>query len=341
MIDLSSDYIRGAHPLVLQALIESNHLSSSGYGTDNYTTRAKELILDACGLSHGEVFFLVGGTQTNATVIDALLRHCQGVIATDTAHISVHESGAIEATGHKVLALPHHEGKLGAEQVQEYIQEYNKDDTNEHMVAPAMVYISQPTELGTLYSRSELEQLSKVCQEANIPLYIDGARLGYALASPEASLSLEDIARLSDIFYIGGTKVGTLFGEAVVTRRPELLPRFRSLIKQHGALLAKGRLLGVQFERLFTDGLYLTISRHAVEMAMKLKAAFLDKGYRLYIDSPTNQQFFLLPNDELDRLMQYAHFQLWGTRGDEVTAVRFVTDWSTDEQELDAFLAKL
>lgn len=340
-MNFNSDYTRGAHPKVLQRLAETNMEQTSGYGTDPYTVEAKRLILSACGIPEGQVHFLVGGTQTNATVIDGLLRRHEGVLATTEAHINVHESGAIEATGHKVLTLPHHAGKLLAKDVQSYIDRFWRDETHEHMVAPGMVYISLPTELGTVYTLSELEELSAVCRGAKIPLYIDGARLSYGLVSPGADVTLQDIARLADVFYIGGTKCGALFGEAVVTKRPELLPHFYPLIKQHGALLAKGRLLGVQFASLFTDGLYLDIARHAISMAMRLKAAMLAKGYQLYIDSPSNQQFFVLPNEEIDRLLGFASFELWGPRGETHTPIRLVTDWSTQAEDVDRFISML
>lgn len=341
MINFNSDYTRGAHPQVLQQLVETNMEQTSGYGTDPYTQQAKRLILEACDLAEGQVFFLSGGTQTNATVIDALLRHHEGVLASHEAHISVHEAGAIEATGHKVITLPHREGKLQADQVREYIETFYRDETYEHMVAPGMVYISFPTELGTIYSLSELEALSAVCRQARIPLYLDGARLSYGLMSPGADVSLGDIARLCDVFYIGGTKCGTLFGEAVVTKSPELLPYFYPLIKQHGALLAKGRLLGIQFATLFQDQLYLDIAKHAISMAMKLKRAMLAKGYELYIDSPSNQQFFILPNEEINRLMAFASFELWGPRGQSHTPIRLVTDWGTTDDDVDYFISLL
>lgn len=341
MINFNSDYTRGAHPKVLQRLIETNMEQTSGYGADPYTLQAQKLILQACDLPDGQVFFLVGGTQTNATVIDGLLRHHEGVLATTDAHINVHEAGAIEATGHKVITLPHTDGKLQASHVQAYINAFYRDDTYEHMVAPGMVYISFPTELGTLYTLSELEALSAVCRQAHIPLYLDGARLSYGLMSPGVNLDLRDIAHLCDIFYIGGTKCGTLFGEAIVCRRPELIPHFYPLIKQHGALLAKGRLLGIQFATLFDGGLYLDIARHAISMAMKLKEAMLAKGYKLYVDSSSNQQFFVLPNQEIDRLMSFASFELWGPRGETHTPIRLVTDWGTSAEDVDRFIALL
>lgn len=347
MLHFDCDYMAGAHPDVLRRLVDTNLQQTPGYGLDEYTKHAERLILEACGIASpadstptGRVYFLVGGTQTNATVIDGLLAHHEGVLAAATGHVNVHEAGAIEASGHKVLVLPQHDGKVCAEDVSHYMDDFYRDDTYPHMVAPGMLYISFPTELGTLYSLDELESLHAVCRQYHIPLYIDGARLGYGLAaSPD--VTLPDIARLSDVFYIGGTKVGTLFGEAVVVKDPSLLPHFFTLVKQHGALLAKGRLTGVQFETMFSDDLYMRVSRHAVAMAMKLKAAFVAKGYRLYIDSPTNQQFFVLPNADMDRLLQHASFEVWGTRGERETPVRFVTDWSTREEDVEALIRLL
>lgn len=341
MLHFDSDYMEGAHPELMRRLMETNLEQTSGYGTDEYTERARQRILETCGLKQGKVFFLVGGTQTNATVIDGLLAHHEGVLAADTGHISVHESGAIEASGHKVLTLPSYDGKVRAEDVKGYITDFYRDDSYEHMVAPGMLYISHPTELGTLYSLAELEALSTVCREADIPLYMDGARLGYGLMADGTDVTLEDVARLCDVFYIGGTKVGALFGEAVVVTRTDLLPHFFPLVKQHGALLAKGRLLGIQFETLFTDDLYFRISRHAIQMAMKLKQAFIAKGHVPYIDSPTNQQFFRMPNEDIDRLMQVASFERWGPRGDQETLVRFVTNWATREEAVDELIRHL
>jgi len=336
-----TDYMEGSHPDVMRRLLETNLEQTVGYGSDPYTQRAKDLIRKACGVPEAGVHFLVGGTQTNSTVIDGLLRQHEGVIAAETAHINVHESGAIEATGHKVLTLPQHNGKLEAEEVEKYITDFYRDETYEHMVAPGMVYISHPTELGTLYSLDELEKLSAVCRRANIPLYMDGARLGYGLAAENTEVTLTDIARLCDVFYIGGTKVGALFGEAVVAPDPKRLPHFFPLIKQHGALLAKGRLLGIQFETLFTDHLYERMGKHAVRLALKLKEAFKSKGYKLQLDSPTNQQFVCLPNETIDRLLQHATFELWGPRGEKETVVRFVTSWATREEDVDAFIRLL
>lgn len=341
MIYFDSDYMTGAHPEVLRRLNETNSLHTVGYGRDEYTAKARRIILEACGIERGEVYFLEGGTQANAVVIDRLLDHNDGVIATDTAHINVHEAGAIESNGHKILTIPNHEGKLRARDIRNYIDSFYADETHEYMVRPAMVYISYPTELGTVYSRAELEAISAECRRADIPLYIDGARLAYGLAAEGADLTLRDIAALADVFYIGGTKCGALFGEAVVTSRPELLPRFASLIKLHGATLAKGRLLGVQFAALFTDGLYESIGRHAVGLALRLKEGFTSKGYRLFIDSPSNQQFFILPNDKIDSLKEFASFELWGPRGEEETPVRFVTDWATTAADIDLVISKL
>ncbi len=339
MLHFDTDYMEGAHPEVMRRLVETNMEQTPGYGTDAYTAHARELILRACGLTDGMVHFLVGGTQTNATVIDALLSHHEGVLAAESAHINVHEAGAVEATGHKVLVLPSHEGKLSAGEVEDYISRFYRDETCGHMVAPGMVYISHPTEYGTLYTLDELEGLARVCAGAGIPLYLDGARLGYGLAAGDTDVTLEDVARLCDVFYIGGTKVGALFGEAVVCSRPSLLPHFFTLVKQHGALLAKGRLLGVQFETLFADGLYFRIGSHAIRLALKLKQAFVAKGYRLYIDSPTNQQFVCLPNEVIDRLSAHVSFELWGARGEKESVVRFVTGWATRDEDVDRLMA--
>ena len=339
MIYFDSDYMAGAHPQVMQALVESNLEQTTGYGSDAYTAQAAALIRQACDAPQARVHFLVGGTQTNATVIDGLLARHQGVLAAESAHINVHESGAIEASGHKVLTLPQHEGKVKADEVKAYIDEFYRDDSYEHMVAPGMLYISFPTEYGTLYSLQELSDLSQVCHEADIPLYVDGARLGYGLAASD--VSLPDLARLCDVFYVGGTKMGALFGEAVVINNEKLLKHFFPLIKQHGALLAKGRLLGVQFKALFSKGLYEEIGREAVAKALRLKAAFTEKGYQVEVDSPTNQQFFRLPNSLIDRLKQEASFEYWGPRGQQESVVRFVTSWATSDADIDQLIALL
>lgn len=335
MIRFDCDYMAGAHPEVLEALVRTNLELTPGYGADSYTAEARELIRQAIGCPEAQVMFLVGGTQTNATIIDGILDRHEGVIAADTGHIAVHESGAIEASGHKVLTLPHHAGKLDAEEVDRYITEFYRDDTYQHMVAPGMVYISHPTEFGTIYSLKELEALSAVCHKHSIPLYIDGARLGYGLAARGTDVGLRDIARLADVFYIGGTKVGTLFGEAVVVTNDALLKHLFPLVKQHGALLAKGRLLGLQFGALFRDGLYERIGHHAVALAMRLQEAFKRAGYEVVVDSPTNQQFFRLPNAVIDRLRESVSFEYWGPRGESSSTVRFVTSWSTTDEDVE------
>lgn len=340
-LHFDTDYMEGAHPAVMQRLMETNLEHTVGYGSDEYSAQARELIRKACGAPDAFVQFLVGGTQTNATVLDALLRRHEGVLCAETAHINVHESGAVEHSGHKVLTLPSHAGKVDAAEVEDYINNFYSDDTYEHMVAPGVLYITQPTEYGTLYSLSELEELSSICHRHDIPLYLDGARLAYALASDKADFTLKDIARLCDVFYIGGTKCGAMFGEAVVAADPKRLPHFFPLVKQHGALMAKGRLQGVQFQTLFTDNLYVQIACHADELAMRLRFAFMAKGYKMAIDSPTNQQFVILPNDVLDRLLQYATFELWGPRGETETTVRFVMSWATTDEDVDEFISKL
>ena len=334
MIYFDSDYMAGAHPKVMERLCETNFEQTTGYGTDPYTAKATELIKEACGTPEARVRFLVGGTQTNATVIDGVLARHEGVLAAESGHINVHESGAIEATGHKVLVLPSYQGKVSAADVSRFINDFYSDDTYEHMVAPGMLYISFPTEYGTIYSLAELEDLSRVCHEAGIPLFIDGARLGYGLAAEGSDVTLKDIARLADVFYIGGTKTGALFGEAVVVTNPGLLKNFMPLVKQHGALLAKGRLLGLQFEALFTDGLYEKISTNTVRRAMRLRDIFNAAGYPAVVDSPTNQQFFTLPNGLIDRLLEGASFEMWGPRGETESTVRFVTGWSTTDEDI-------
>ncbi len=334
MIYFNSDYTAGAHPKVLERLVETNLEHTVGYGNDHYTARAKALIRREIGCEDAEVMFLVGGTQTNATAIDGILARHEGVLAAESGHIAVHESGAIEASGHKVLTLPHYDGKVKAEDVQHFIKEFYADETYPHMVAPGMLYISQPTEYGTVYSLEELEALSTACHKHNIPLYIDGARMGYALAAEGADFTLRDIARLADVFYIGGTKLGTLFGEALVVTNRALLKNLFPLVKQHGALLAKGRLSGVQFEAMFSDGLYYEIGRHAVALALRIREAFRAKGYEVVIESPTNQQFFRLPNEVIDSLREEVSFDYWGARGERHSIVRFVTSWSTTKEDV-------
>ena len=341
MIHFNSDYTAGAQGEVLEALVRTNMEHTAGYGNDLYTAEARDLIRKAIGCEDAEVMFLVGGTQTNATAIDGILARHEGVLAADSGHIAVHESGAIEASGHKVLTLKEYDGKVRAEDVDRYIEEFYADETYQHMVAPGMLYISQPTEFGTVYSLAELESLSGVCHKHNIPLYIDGARMAYGLKAEGADFTLVDIARLADVFYIGGTKCGTLFGEALVVTNRSLLQNLFSLVKQHGALLAKGRLLGIQFGVLFRDGLYERIGECAVQLALRIREAFRAEGYEVVKESPTNQQFFRLPNDVIDRLRETISFDYWGPRGATDSVVRFVTSWATSEEDVETLIAVL
>ncbi|SLM96535.1 Low-specificity L-threonine aldolase [Brachybacterium faecium] len=339
MISFENDYLEGAHEKVLTRLIETNMIQDSGYGTDSFSQQAKEKIKAAIQNPNASIRFLVGGTQTNQVVINSVLHQYEGVLAADTGHISTHEAGAIEFSGHKVLELPSVDGKINATDVDNYISTFYADANHQHMVFPGMVYISYPTEYGTLYSHEELESLSHVCKKYDIPLFIDGARLGYGLASKAADVTIADIAKLSDVFYIGGTKIGALCGEAVVFTKNNEPKHFTNLIKQHGALLAKGRLVGIQFLELFTDNLYFTISEHAVNMAMKLKTGFIEKGYQLYLDSPTNQQFFVLSNEKIAELQTKVKFACWEKVDDNHQVVRFATSWATTEENIDTLLA--
>lgn len=342
MQHFDSDYMEGAHPLIMEALLRTNMQKTAGYGTDEYCASAREKILAACGLTsdEAEVHFLIGGTQTNATVIKALLRPYEGVIAATTGHIALHEAGAIEASGHKVLTIEGCDGKISAEQVDEYIKAFRADEAWDHMVWPGMVYISQPTEYGTLYSRQELEALSVVCRKWEIPLFVDGARLGYALASPQTDVTLRDLARLCDAFYIGGTKCGAMFGEAVVVRKG-LIPHFFTTIKQQGALLAKGRMLGVQFDVLFTDDLYINIARHAVEQAAHLREAFRAKGYEIFAESPTNQVFVALTAEQEAHLRTLTTFSEWERTADGRLVVRLATSWATRTEDIAELIARI
>ena len=341
MLYYLSDYTEGAHPRILERLQESNLVSQPGYGEDCFCAAAREKIRAACRKPEADVYFLVGGTQCNAVTIASLLQRWEAVIAADTGHINVHEAGAIEFTGHKVIALPQQGGKLAAETVRDYCAAFYANETRDHMPFPGMVYISQPTELGTLYSKAELEALHAVCGEYGLRLFVDGARLGYGLMSPDCDMTLPELCELCDVFYIGGTKVGALCGEALVFPKGDMPKHMATLVKQQGAMLAKGRLLGVQFDTLFTDDLYFKISRHAIELAMKLKAAFVEKGYPLFADSPTNQQFPILTKAQEEKLRQYAAFETWEPLPDGRRAVRFVTSWATREEDVDALIAVL
>lgn len=337
----ASDYMEGAHPAILKRMLETNLEHTAGYGMDPYSESAREKIRAACRAPEADVFFLVGGTQTNATVIDALLRPWQGVVAAETGHIAIHEAGAIEFGGHKVLTLPQREGKLSAADVAGCVDAWRRDDNREHMVMPGMVYISQPTEYGTLYSLSELEALSAVCREAGIPLYLDGARLAYALATPSNDAALPDIARLCDAFYIGGTKCGALLGEAVVFPRRGAAPHFFTLVKQHGALLAKGRVAGIQFDTLFTDGLYDAIGKSAIAAADRIRRALDEKGYAQAIPSPTNQIFVVLSPEKAKALSRRVEMGFWENLGDGRVVMRLATSWATTDGDVDGLIQAL
>ncbi len=341
MLSFESDYVEGAHEKILKRLLETNLEKVSGYGSDPYCESAREKIRKACACPQAEVFFLVGGTQTNMIVIDTMLKPYEGVVAAKTGHVSLHEAGAIEYHGHKVLEIPGHEGKIKAQELEACLREFWQDKNHEHMVFPGMAYISHPTEYGTLYNRQELEEISAVCRSYEIPLYVDGARLGYGLASMETDVTLPILAECCDVFYIGGTKVGALCGEAVVFTKHNMPKYFMTMVKQHGALLAKGRLLGIQFDTLFTDQLYFEISRHAIEMAELMKKGFLERNYPFYLQSPTNQQFIILDNREIERLQKDVVFSFWDKLGEERTVVRFATSWATKEEDVRALFALL
>lgn len=341
MIRLACDYQEGCHPKILEKLVQTNLESTSGYGTDEYCASAREKIKAACEAPNAEVHFLVGGTQANATVIRSILRPCEGVVAVRTGHINGHEAGAIELGGHKVLAIEPHDGKMRAEDLDRFIVNNYKDASWMHGVLPALVYISQSTETGSVYSLAELTAISEVCRKHQLPLFVDGARLGYALASEGSDVTLADMARLCDVFYIGGTKVGALLGEAVVFSNTALAKNFFTIMKQGGAVLAKGRVLGIQFDALFTDNLYMEISRHAIAMAMKLKKALKEKGYQFYSESPSNQQFVILTNEQMAEIAKKVAFTQWAIVDDNHTAVRFCTSWATTEETIDQVIALL
>ena len=335
ILNFECDYNNGAHPEVLRKLVETNGRQSLTYGFDEWSEQARGKIRAACGDASADVFFLVGGTQTNATVIDALLRSHEAVISAECGHINVHEAGAIEQSGHKVIALPACDGKMRTEDLERYMDWFVNDESRDHVAQPGMVYVTFPTEFGTLYTARELQDIHDVCRKYGLKLFVDGARMGYGLAA-SSEVTLPFLAQHSDAFYIGGTKVGALCGEAVVFPRGGAPKGFFSIIKQHGALLAKGRLAGIQFDALFTDNLYLNISRHAVSMAMRLKEMMLAKGYRLHIDSPTNQQFFVIENSKMHELEPHVLFTHWEPADEEHTVCRFVTSWATTEEDLQA-----
>ncbi|MCI6160455.1 MAG: aminotransferase class V-fold PLP-dependent enzyme [Prevotellaceae bacterium] len=334
MIPFECDYNNGAHPKVLKHLMETNGKPSLTYGFDEWSDRAKDKIREACEAPDAQIYFLCGGTQTNATVIDGMLRSYQAVITADTGHINIHEAGAIEASGHKVIALPSHHGKMAAKDLEAYMEWFVHDESAEHLAQPGMVYLTFPTEYGTVYSAAEIAEIYSLCHQYELSLFIDGARLGYGLQAKSTDITLPFLAGHCDVFYIGGTKIGALCGEAVVFPYHNAPRHFFSIIKRHGALMAKGRLTGVQFDALFTDNLYFEISRHAIDMAEKLKKMFKKKGFRFLLDSPTNQQFVVLDNKTAGLLENHVGFTRWEPADKNHTVCRFATSWSTTEKDL-------
>ena len=338
MLSFECDYSEGAHEKILKRLLETNMEHLPGYGSDNYCESAKEKIRNVCECPDAEIFFLTGGTQTNQVVIDSMLRPYEGVVAARTGHVSVHEAGAIEACGHKVLTLPQHQGKIDSLELLALLESFWDDENYEHMVFPGMVYISHPTEYGTLYTEEELKSISGICRKYQIPLYMDGARLGYGLMSRHTDVTLRKVAEYCDVFYIGGTKVGALCGEAVVFTKKNMPAHFLTIVKQHGALMAKGRVLGVQFDTLFTDDLYFEISKHATAMAEYMKEGFRKKGQKFFIDSPTNQQFLILENNQMKELQKKVSFSFWEKLDDSHTVVRFAASWATQKEDIDRLM---
>ncbi|MDY4130500.1 MAG: aminotransferase class I/II-fold pyridoxal phosphate-dependent enzyme [Treponema sp.] len=338
MIYFESDYTEGAHPKILERLNETNMIQASGYGHDEFCESAKNKIRKTINCPNAQIQFITGGTQTNQIVIDTMLKPFEGVVSAQTGHVNSHEAGAIEYTGHKVIPIPQHEGKIDGTELNDYLETFFSDGNNEHMVFPGMVFISHPTEYGTLYTKNELTKISSVCRKNNIPLFMDGARLGYGIMAKSSDLSLEDIAELCDVFYIGGTKCGALCGEAVVFTKNNMPLHFENLVKKHGALLAKGRLLGVQFDALFTDNLYLEISKNAIDTAEALKKALKEKGYRFLLDSPTNQQFVILENKFMEELKKSVKFNFWEKYDKDHTVVRFATSWSTKMENVEKLI---
>ena len=336
MLSFECDYNNGAHPKVLENLVKNNDVRTTPYGFDEFSERAKGRIREACGMPDAQIFFLTGGTQTNATTIDSILYQYEGVICVDSGHINVHEAGAVEFTEHKIITLPEQQGKMSAKTLDKYLDDFMHDGNNAHAVYPGLVYITFPTELGTLYTAQELTDIYTVCQHYDIPLYIDGARLGYGLMADGCDITLPFLARHCDVFYIGGTKIGALCGEAVVFTNRQAHKHFFSIQKQHGAVIAKGALIGLQFDALFTDKLYFKLARHAIEKAILMKQMFKRKGYEFFLDSPTNQQFVVLPNDIVERLQQQVEFTHWGKADIHHTICRFVTSWATTDEELAA-----
>ena len=334
MLHFANDYTQGACQEILDAIVKTNFENLSGYGADKYCESAKVKISKACEVENADVYFLVGGTQTNAVVINSMLQSYEGVIAAEMGHISVHEAGAIELTGHKVLTLPHHNGKINVNEVKGYLQTFYADKNHEHMVFPGMVYISHPTEYGTLYTKNELTEISEICKKYKIPLFLDGARLAYGLMAKDTDVTLPDIARLCDVFYFGGTKAGALLGEAVIFTKNNTPKNFVTRIKQHGALLAKGRLLGVQFDTLFSNDLYKRIGKYTVNLSEKLKNILHKKNYRFYLESPTNQQFIIIENIKMEELEKKVSFSFWEKYDEKHTVIRLATSWATIEKDL-------
>ena len=335
MLYFESDYNLGAHPKILERLTETNFEPLVSYGADKYSLSAAEKIKKICDKPDAQVFFLAGGTQTNQVVIASMLRITEAAISAHSGHINAHEAGAVEYTGHKIIGLPSHNGKLHAEEIKEYLTDFNNDANREHLAQPALVYISHPSEYGTLYSKSELENISSVCRQFDIPLFMDGARLGYALQSNYTDVTIKDIAKLCDVFYIGGTKVGALCGEAVVFTHNNAPKGFMTIVKQHGAMLAKGRILGVQFDTLFTDDLYFKLGKNAIDRAEEMKELFTAKDYTFFMNSPTNQQFIVLENKRMKELAEKVTFGFWEKYDDNHTVVRFATSWATTKEDIE------
>lgn len=341
MIRFNCDYSEGAHPRVLELLAKTNLEQTAGYGEDPYCMRAAELIRRKCECPEAGVQFTVGGTQVNSIVVTAALRPYQGALCADTGHINVHESGAVEATGHKVLALPGTDGKITAEQIRAACDAHFADETHEHTVQPGMVYLSFSTELGTIYSKRELTEISEVCRRNSLLLYVDGARLGYGLCAQGCDLDLPSLAGLCDAFTIGGTKVGALFGEALVLSNAALQKDFRYILKQRGGMLAKGRLLGIQFLALLEDDLYFEIAARADRQAMEIRRACAEKGWKFLSSSPTNQQFPILPDAVLEALSQNYEVSDSGRIDETHSAVRFCTSWATRDEDVDRLVKEI
>lgn len=339
MLFFVNDYAKGVYPKILEKIQANNLTAFSGYGMDSYCQSARQKLRQICNKPDADIHFLVGGTQTNMTVIKAMLAPYQGVISADTGHINTHEAGAIEATGHKVITLPHNNGKLHASQIEQYLTDFYADANHQHSVFPSMVYISHPTEYGTLYTKDELSNISKICKQYDIPLFLDGARLAYAVCSDNA-VDLATIANLCDVFYFGGTKAGLLCGEAVVFSNPKFTPKhFYTIIKQQGALLAKGYFLGIQFDTLFSDELYLNIGKTAVEFSQHIAKSLQEKGYQLLLNSPTNQQFVILPNTKLQALSNDVQLAFWQKYDENHTVVRIATDWATTKDDVEKLIS--